>query len=261
MNTAPTAPDLARAARLLRASRHAVALTGAGISTPSGVPDFRSAGSGLWETCDPMEVASLLSFRHHPDRFYHWVRPLALQVLNAAPNPAHLALARLERAGFLSGVVTQNVDDLHLRAGSHCVVEVHGHLREATCVRCHAVVPTAGLMEALLESGEVPRCRACAGTLKPNAVLFGEELPIQAVHQAESLFQGADLVLVVGSSLEVTPAALFPVPALNAGARLIICNREPTYLDERADFIFRDDVADILPRLIDEALREPPQSV
>jgi len=254
------APDLASAARLLRASRGAVALTGAGISTPSGVPDFRSPGSGLWETCDPMEVASLLAFRHHPDQFYEWVRPLAVRVLRAEPNPAHLALARLERAGHLLGVVTQNIDDLHLRAGSHCVVEIHGHLREATCVRCRTVVPTAGLLQSFVETGQVPHCAACNGALKPNAVLFGEELPFQAVHQAQSLFREADLVLVVGSSLEVTPAALFPVQALNAGARLIIFNREPTYLDERADFIFRDDVAEVLPCLIDEALREPPQA-
>jgi NAD-dependent deacetylase len=122
-------------------------------------------------------------------------------------------------------------------------------------------VPTAGLLQTFVECGEAPRCPACNGTLKPNAVLFGEELPFEAVRQAQALFREADLVLVVGSSLEVTPAALLPVEALNAGARLIIFNRDPTYLDERADFVFRDDVAEILPRLIEEALREPPQAL
>jgi NAD-dependent deacetylase len=256
---APPAPELERAARLLRASQRAVALTGAGISTPSGVPDFRSPGSGLWEKVDPMEVASLLAFRYHPDRFYEWVRPLASQVLHAEPNPAHLALARLERAGLLLGVVTQNIDDLHGRAGSRCVVEVHGHLREATCVRCLRVFPTRGLLRAFADMGQTPRCETCGGMLKPNAVLFGEQLPYEAVRQAELLFRRCDLVLVVGSSLEVTPAALFPIEALNAGAHLIIINRDPTYLDERADFVFRQDVAEILPSLIDEALREPPK--
>ncbi|OGO09504.1 MAG: hypothetical protein A2Z66_09390 [Chloroflexi bacterium RBG_13_66_10] len=260
MDKARSAPDLASAARLLRASRRAVALTGAGISTPSGVPDFRSAGSGLWEKYDPMEVASLLAFRHHPDKFFEWVRPLATRVLCAEPNPAHLALARLERAGRLLGVVTQNIDNLHARAGSHCVVEIHGHLREATCVLCRRVVPTSGLLRAFAETGRVPRCEDCGGALKPNAILFGEQLPYEAVRQAETLFREADLVLVVGSSLEVTPAALFPVQAVNSGARLIILNRDPTYLDERADFILRDDVAEVLPRLIDEALRESPQA-
>jgi NAD-dependent deacetylase len=259
VETAPPAPELERAARLLRASRRAVALTGAGISTPSGVPDFRSPGSGLWEKVDPMEVASLLAFRYHPDRFYEWIRPLASQMLRAEPNPAHLALARLERAGLLIGVVTQNIDDLHARAGSRRVIEVHGHLREATCVRCMRVVPTKGLLRAFAEMGRTPCCEVCGGMLKPNAVLFGEQLPHEAVRQAQLLFHGSDLVLVVGSSLEVTPAALFPVEALNAGAHLIIINREPTYLDGRADFVFREDVAEILPSLIDEALLEPPK--
>lgn len=260
MDQALPAPDVASAARLLRASRRAVALTGAGISTPSGVPDFRSPGSGLWERYDPMEVASLLTFRHHPDKFYEWIRPLAMQVLSAEPNPAHLALARLERAGILLGVVTQNIDNLHTRAGSNCVVEIHGHMREATCVRCGRVVPTGGLLRAFTETGQVPRCTACGGTLKPNAIFYGEQLPYQAVREAERLFREADLVLVIGSSLEVTPAALFPVQALNSGARLIIVNRDPTYLDARADAIFRDDCAEVLPRLIDEALCEPPQT-
>jgi NAD-dependent deacetylase len=137
------------------------------------------------------------------------------------------------------------------------VIELHGHLREATCVRCRRAAPTTGLLRSFAETGRIPCCEACGGTLKPNAVLFGEQLPYEAVRHAESLFHDADLVMVVGSSLEVTPAALFPVPALNAGARLIVVNRDPTYLDERADFVFREDVAQILPRLIDEALREP----
>lgn len=250
-----SADEFPRAVRLIRETHRAAALTGAGISTPSGVPDFRSSRTGLWERYDPMEVASLSAFRYHPERFYAWVRPLADSILKAEPNPAHLALARLERAGHLLGVVTQNIDDLHRRAGSRNVLEVHGHLREATCVRCYQVFPTADFMHAYAATGEVPHCPECGGTLKPNAVLFEEQLPHEVVQQALDLMRTCEVLLVIGSSLEVTPAALFPFEALNAGARLLILNRDPTYLDERADSVFREDVAEILPRLVDEALR------
>jgi NAD-dependent deacetylase len=250
----PTAADFTRAVHLLREAQRTVALTGAGISTPSGVPDFRSPGTGLWERYDPMEVASLSVFRHHPQQFYEWIRPLAKHILQAEPNPAHLALARLEQAGRLVGVVTQNIDDLHSRAGSRQVLEVHGHLREATCVRCYRSCPSGQFMPAYTDSGEVPLCPECGGILKPNAVLYGEQLPYDVVRQAREWILSSDLILVIGSSLEVAPAATFPVEALNAGARLIILNREPTYLDERAEVIFRQDVAEILPQLVDEAL-------
>jgi NAD-dependent deacetylase len=201
-----------------------------------------------------MEVASLASFRHHPEKFYAWIRPLAETILNAEPNSAHLALARLERVGILRGVVTQNIDDLHQQSGSSVVHEIHGHLRSATCVACHEPHSTQELLPEFSRTGEIPRCRKCGGTLKPNVVLFGEQLPFDVVHAAEALMAESDLVLVAGSSLEVTPAAYFPIPALNAGAKLIIINLDPTYLDERADVVFRDDVARVLPRLVDEVL-------
>jgi NAD-dependent deacetylase len=208
----------------------------------------------LWERYDPMEVASLASFRHHPDKFYSWIRPLAETILHAEPNPAHIALARLEKAGILRGVVTQNIDDLHQQSGSIVVHEIHGHLRSATCVTCHKQHDTQDLIPEFSRTGEIPRCKNCGGTLKPNVVLFGEQLPFNVVRSAEALIAESDLVLVAGSSLEVTPAAYFPIRALNAGAKLIIINLEPTYLDERADVVFRNNVADILPRLVDEVL-------
>ncbi len=254
MTTQSTAIDVRRAAELLLAARRAVALTGAGISTPSGIPDFRSKGSGLWERYDPMEVASLTAFRYHPERFYEWIRPLVSKMLSAEPNPAHIALARLEQVGRLIGVVTQNIDDLHQRAGSRRVIEVHGHLRAATCVSCYHKVAADESMFELVKEGKVPRCERCSGVLKPDVVLFGEQLPSEAVHEAQQLVATSDLVLVIGSSLEVTPAALFPVQALNSGARLIILNHNPTYLDERADLIFRDDVAVVLPRIVAEVI-------
>lgn len=246
--------DLERAAGLIANARAGVALTGAGISTPSGIPDFRSPGSGLWGKFDPMQVASLSAFRYHPERFFEWVRPLAESMLEAQPNPAHIALAELERAGHLAGIVTQNIDNLHRRAGSSLVLEIHGHLRQSTCVDCFRRFPSGRLLERFARTGEIPRCPVCAAVLKPDVVLFGEQLPFEVVQEAKRLVANSDLILVVGSSLEVTPAAVFPVQALNAGARLIMVNRQPTYLDPRADVILREDAATVMPRLADEVL-------
>ncbi|HEX9680647.1 MAG TPA: NAD-dependent deacylase [Anaerolineales bacterium] len=246
-------PSLHRAADLVRASRRGVALTGAGISTPSGVPDFRSS-SGLWHAVDPWQVASQEAFRHHPDRFYDWVRPLAGAILQAQPNPAHRSLATLEDAGHLRGVITQNIDSLHRRAGSRVVCEIHGDLRRASCVRCFTRVEAEACMQEFVASGHVPRCPRCGSLLKPDVVLFGEALPRDAVALAESLLAEADLVLIVGSSLEVFPAAGLPLAALEAGARLIILNQEATYLDERAEVVLRGDAACLLPEMTAEVL-------
>ena len=247
-----SASEIETATDLILQAQRTVALTGAGISTPSGIPDFRSPGSGLWERFDPMEVASLSAFRSKPESFYGWIRPLLKTICEAEPNAAHTALAVLEKAGRLAGVVTQNIDGLHQRAGSQRVIEFHGNLRRATCVSCYRNFATEPLIAALLETGEIPRCSECGGILKPDVILFEEQLPAAAVREAEKLMTRIDLVLVAGSSLDVTPACLLPVKALNDGARLIIFNHEATYLDERADVILRRDVAEILPLVASE---------
>ena len=198
-----------RAVDLVRESRHMVAFTGAGHSTPSGIPDFRSPESGLWEKANPMLVASIWSFRLNPQSFFDWVRPLAELTLNARPNPAHLALAALEQRGVLKAIITQNIDDLHQKAGSQRVLELHGHMREATCIRCYTVVPAEPIIERFLSDGRIPRCE-CGGVLKPNVILFGEQLPIQVLNAAIDEARHCDLMLVAGSSLEVTPAAEVP---------------------------------------------------
>ena len=241
---------------LLRRAHRAVALTGAGIYTASGLPDFRSPGSGLWEQRDPKAVASLVAFRHPPEDFYAWVRPLAEAVLCAKPNPAHLALARLEARGLLDGLITQNIDNLHQKTGSRCVVEIDGHYRESTCMSCFQVYPTQAFFEAFVAEGGPPVCPRCGRHLKPNVVLFGEQLPWMEVRRARELLACCDLILVVGSSLGASPVALFPLPALDGGARLIIIKREPTFLDARADARFYLDAAEILPLLTTEALDE-----
>lgn len=239
-------------ARLLRRARNAVALTGAGLSTPSGIPDFRSPVSGMWEHVDPMEVASIYGFRANPRSFYEWVKPLARALRLAQPNPAHLALARLEAMGLLSALITQNIDMLHTRAGSQRVLEVHGHLREATCIACYKVMLADGLLEGWLERGELPRCPDCGNAMKPNVILFGEQVPMSVFLEAKTAARRCDVMLVAGSSLEVFPVAELPSLAVNCGAKLLIVNREPTYLDDRAAVVIRDDVAAALPAVVEE---------
>jgi len=241
--------EIKRAVELIHSSRYVVAFTGAGHSTASGIPDFRSPGSGLWEEADPLLVASIWSFRLHPQVFFDWIRPLVPTLLNARPNPAHTALAQLEALGYLQAVITQNIDSLQQKAGSRRVLELHGHMREATCVRCYKKVPVDPLIERFLLDAEVPHCQ-CGGVLKPDVILFGEQLPIRTFNAAMAEAKRCDLILVAGSSLEVAPAADIPVAAVENGARSIIVNLQPTSFDALADVVIHGDVTDILPRLV-----------
>jgi NAD-dependent deacetylase len=242
-----------RVVELILSAKHMVALTGAGHSTPSGIPDFRSPGSGLWEKHNPMLVASIWAFRLKPKTFYDWVQPLVKFMLEAKPNPAHEALAELEALGYLKAIITQNIDNLHQRAGSRRVLELHGHFREATCIRCYQTVPVDEEVLDTLLQGKVPRC-ACGGTLKPDVILFGEQLPVRVFNEAVKEARRSDLFLVAGSSLEVTPAADLPFTAIEGGARSIIINLEATCLDDQADVVLHNDVAAILPAIV-EALK------
>jgi NAD-dependent deacetylase len=237
------------AVNFLRQSRCAVALTGAGISTPSGIPDFRSPTSGLWRDVDPLEVATIYAFRHRPQAFYDWIQPLARLTVAAQPNPAHLALARLEAHGPLQSVITQNIDMLHTKAGSQVIYEVHGHLREATCLNCYHLYDATPILAEFIATGAVPLCAGCGGVLKPNVILFGEQLPVKILQQAQQAARNCDLMLVIGSSLEVAPAGDLPLLAKKAGARIIIVNYEPTHLDYLADVVIHADVVDVLPQL------------
>lgn len=246
----PVEKDIPRAADLLRTARHAVALTGAGISTPSNIPDFRSQGTGLWRKDDPMQVASLSAFRHRPQSFFNWFRPLAKRIWAAEPNPAHRALAQLEKAGRLQAVITQNIDGLHQKAGSQNVIELHGSASHLTCPVCHRCYPAENFQASFLEEESFPHCTVCGEVLKPDIVLFEEMLPMNVWNQAQSQCEHADVMLVVGSSLEVMPANSLPLYALQGGARLIIANYTPTHLDRYADVLLPYDVVDTLPRIV-----------
>lgn len=240
-------------ADLVRRANHVIALTGAGISTPSGIPDFRSADSGLWDQADPMVVASLHAFLRNPQPFYQWFRPLLDTIMQAQPNPAHQALARLEAAGKLKVVVTQNIDDLHSKAGSQTVYELHGHLREMTCMRCQQVDLAAPVISAFMADGKIPY-HHCGGILKPNVIFFGELLPQRTYAASVTTLQHADLVLVVGSSMEVAPASELPRIALQRGAKLIIINYDATPWDRKADVVMHADAAKALPLIADLVL-------
>jgi NAD-dependent deacetylase len=229
-------------AELVRDAQPCVVLAGAGVSTESGVPDFRSA-RGIWATYDPAEVASIDGFERHPERVWEFYgRRLGL-LEQVEPNPAHVVLAELEAAGLVQAVITQNVDGLHARAGSREVIEVHGSLASAVCHACDERVAAAHLRLPL------PRCAVCGAVLKPGVVMFGELLPREPLDRAVGLAGGAGLLLVVGSSLQVWPIAGLPDETLRRGGRVAVVNREPTPYDDRADLVIRADAGAVFAAL------------
>jgi len=244
------ADSISRVQDLLRHASHSVALTGAGVSTPSGIPDFRSPESGLWEQVDPFEIASLRAFRRHPDVFYNWIRPMVRLVLEATPNPAHVALAALEQMGMLKVTITQNIDGLHLHAGSSRVIEIHGHFRTATCINCYQRTPGDQVLDHLQRSSAVPTCQQCGGVLKPDIILMGEQMPFAEIQASYQEARICDLMLVAGSSLTVEPAASLPELARRNGASLILVNLQPTWLDSVAEVVIHADVAQVLPEIV-----------
>jgi NAD-dependent deacetylase len=232
----------ARVAQLISEADSVVALTGAGISVPSGIPDFRTPGTGLWTNVDPMEVAHIDVFRRDPERFWHFYGDRFQTLEHKQPNRAHIALATLERAGLLDVVITQNIDRLHTRAGTRELVEVHGTIDHSSCLSCGARYPLADVRaRQLADEDGVPRCD-CSQPLKPDVVLFGEYLPVAALVRAERLAEGADLMLCIGSSLEVHPVAGLPELTLSAGGRVAIVTQGRTPYDDRADVKLVGDV-------------------
>ncbi len=218
-----------RLAELIVGRQPCVVLTGAGVSTESGIPDFRSA-SGIWARYDPMEYATIDAFRRNSEKVWNFYSKRLGVLTEAEPNPAHIALAELERRGLVEALITQNVDRLHERAGSVNVIEVHGSLRTSSCLDCGH----RESFERVVELLPVPHCERCGSVLKPDVVMFGELLPEAEIDRAFELARRAALFLVVGSSLEVYPVAGLPEEALGAGAALAIVNNSPTPYDRRA---------------------------
>jgi NAD-dependent deacetylase len=220
-------------ADLIRQSRCTVALTGAGISVPSGIPDFRTPGEGVWEKVDPMEVAHIDAFRRDPARFWGFYRQRLRLLADVEPNGAHEALAELERRDLLEAVITQNIDTLHTKAGSERVIEVHGSIRTSSCQSCGEQIETVGIEELFDENGAAI-CPRCGGNVKPDVVLFGEMLPAEAIAEAEALSARADLMICNGSSLEVFPVAGLPSVTLRSGGGLAVITIGPTPFDANA---------------------------
>ena len=244
-----TTLDVERLAELLGRSRRAVALTGAGVSVPSGIPDFRSPGTGLWENVDPMEVAHIGIFERDPERFWSYYRPRFQSLGDKRPNRAHEALAELERMGLIEGVITQNVDRLHRAAGSKNVIEVHGSIETSSCTTC-ATVFELEQMDELFDERGVAVCTTCRGAVKPDVVLFGELLSESAMARAGELAGRAELMLCVGSSLAVHPVAGLPQLTLAGGGRLAIVTKGETPYDADAELKLGGEVDEELDALV-----------
>jgi NAD-dependent deacetylase len=235
--------EVAELGELVRGARSVVALTGAGISVPSGIPDFRTPETGMWANVDPMEVAHIDAFVSNPVRFWSFYGERFATLGAKQPNGAHSALVAMEEQGLLDGVITQNIDMLHRKAGTQELIEVHGSIASCSCLGCRASV-TLDETHALLAADPegVPRCSSCGEPLKPDVVLFGEMLPAQALERARELCERADVLLCIGSSLEVHPVAGLPSLTRDAGGTIAIITQGPTPLDQIADVRLSGDV-------------------
>ncbi len=246
---------LRKAAGLIGKSKKTVALTGAGISTPSGIPDFRTPGLGLWEKIDPIEVATIDSFLSNPEKFFMFMGPLNKLAAVAPVNPAHQALADWEEMGLLSSIITQNIDNLHRRAGSKSMIELHGNAGRAHCMKCRRFYPSDEVVERLEKSDVgVPRCD-CGAVIKPDVVLFGEQLPFTELVRAERESESCEVMIVAGSSLTVSPASFMPRVAMQNNAKVIVVNLQETYVDAYAAVVIKEKVEEALPK-ITEYLKE-----
>jgi len=231
-----------RLAELLGEAERAVVLTGAGISVPSGIPDFRTPGKGLWEKVDPMKVAHIDAFKRSPDEFWRFYGQRFATLSEVMPNEAHIAVAELEQRGLVRGVITQNIDRLHRAAGSETVIEVHGSIDWCICELCGGKTGYEDVRAMLTNGTPTPECSTCITPLKPGVVLFGEMLPEDAMADATALAAEADLMLCVGSSLEVYPVAGLPGLTLDKGGRIALITQGPTPYDREAEVKLSGDV-------------------
>jgi len=243
-------------AKLILDSKKIVALTGAGMSTESGIADFRSPGTGLWEKIDPYEFASIHSYVANTGRNLEFMLETGRNIFKARPNKGHKALTKLQKLGKLEGVLTQNIDRLHHKARTKNIVEFHGNAYEAKCMICGQVYEITVMVNQVMRGSSSPICEKCRGMLKPNAIFFGEPLESKTLEAADEMLENCDLLLVLGSSLVVYPVAFYPQKALSIGAKLAIINIQETDMDSLAEVVIHDKIGDILPEIVSIVVKE-----
>ena len=240
------------AAELLINSKHSIVLTGAGISTESGIPDFRGEG-GIWEKYKSEIYGNIESFLKDPSKFWKMAEEIAPTLFNAEPNPGHSALAELEKMKIIKAIITQNIDELHQKAGAVIVYEVHGNINRFTCLGCRASYAKEQVLSKLKRiKKSAPLCDFCGTPLKPSVVLFGEDLPKFEKYMSIDLAKKADVMIIAGSSLTVAPICDLPVYTLSGAGKLIIVNDRPTYLDDKAEIVINHKTEVILPLIVEE---------
>jgi len=247
-------------AQLILDAKNIVALTGAGMGTESGIADFRSPGTGLWEKVNPNEFASIHSYVSDTKKNLDFMLEMGMNIFKAKPNKGHKSLTTLQRLGKLTGILTQNIDGLHQKAHSKNVVELHGTAYEAICMGCDKIYPITIMIDQVMSGKNSPLCDACNGLLKPNAIFFGEPLRSEILRKADEMVKACDLLIVLGSSLLVYPVAFYPRKALSLGAKLAIINIQETDMDYNADVVIHDKIGDVLPLIVEIAKREIRQS-
>ncbi len=247
--------SITEVAEILLNSQNTIVLTGAGISTESGIPDFRGE-DGIWEKYKPEIYGDIQSFLKDPSKFWKMAEEIAPTLFNAKPNPGHLALAELEKMKLIKAIITQNIDELHQKAGAVIVYEVHGNINRFTCLGCRASYSKDQVLHKLKkEKDSPPQCDYCTAPLKPSVVLYGENLPNFEKYMSVDLAKKSEVMLIAGSSLTVAPICDLPLYTLKRGGRLIIVNDQPTSLDNKAEIVINNKTGIILPLIVEEIKR------
>ena len=242
---------LEKIAQLIIDSENIIILSGAGMGTESNIPDFRSPGTGLWERIDPYEFGDINSYIRNKENYFKIMLDIGLQIFRGRPNKGHKALTKLYKLGKLYGILTQNIDNLHQKAHTKCpIIELHGNVNECKCMACEKIFPITTLVNKVLNGKQIT-CDECNGLLKPNAIFFGELLDSEVLEQADKLINKCDLLIVLGSSLVVSPASFYPTRAISKGAKLVIINIQDTYMDDKAEVVLHEKIGEVLPEIVD----------
>jgi NAD-dependent deacetylase len=243
-----------KVAELILKSQAIVILTGAGMSTESGIADFRSPGTGLWEKVDPYEFGSVNSYIANTSKNLKFMLEMGMNIFRAKPNKGHKAITKLQKLGKVKGILTQNIDGIHQKAHSKNIVELHGTANESKCLRCHKVYPITSMINQVLQGNYSPSCEVCHGLLKPNAIFFGEPLLSETLIKADQMINDCDLLIILGSSLLVYPVASYPDKALAVGAKLVIINIQETHIDKYAEVVIHDKIGDVFPLIVETVI-------